>query len=57
MKEYDFETALYKKMYAILCGALSDSLDLLEEGRVWEAKRLIQTALESAEACYIDVDG
>ena len=40
-------------MYAIVCGTLSDSLDLLQEGKIDKAKRFIQEALEKAEDCYI----
>lgn len=56
MKEFDFELAMYKKMYAIVCGTLSDSLELLDDGRVPEAKQLLREALERAEDCYISAD-
>ncbi len=35
----------YRKMYAILCGAASDAIDLLE--------RVFQQALDTAEELYL----
>lgn len=42
----------YKKMYAITCGALSDGVDLLEEGKLDELKALMEKALDDAEYLY-----
>ena len=45
----------YKKMYAILCGAASDALDVLPETEENAAGRaLLQRALDKAEELYID---
>lgn len=45
---------LYQKMYAILCGAASDAIDLLStpEG-VLSAKLRLEQALQDAEELYI----
>lgn len=43
----------YQKMYAILCGALSDSIELLDAKKFAEAKQTLLRALEQAEECYI----
>ena len=47
----------YKKMYAILCGAVSDSLDILEKSSKQQAisnvQKLLQQAMMSAEDIYI----
>ena len=48
------EADMYKKMYSILCGALSDALDLLEEGRVFELRQELTDALDWAEEIYIN---
>lgn len=48
------EADMYKKMYSILCGALSDALDLLEEGRVFELRQTLKESLERAEEIYIN---
>lgn len=46
----------YKKMYALLCGGASDSLDILEAGSDGQAilgvKFLLQQAMERAEHLY-----
>ena len=45
---------LYQKMYAILCGAASDAIDLLftPEGGL-SAKLRLEQALQDAEELYI----
>ena len=46
---------LYKKMYAILCSAASDAIDLLSTPeKVLQARALLEQALEKAEALYLD---
>lgn len=40
-------------MYATLCGGADEALSLLEAGNVWEAKRRLRQALETAEELYI----
>lgn len=46
--------ANYPKMYAILCAAASDAIDLLDEGNIREARQLLQSALLEAEALYLE---
>ena len=46
----------YPKMYAILCGAASEALDLLENGQTQQASALLQSALLEAEELYIKKD-
>ena len=41
------------QMYVTLCGGMDDALTLLEEGNVWEAKRVLLRALETSEELYI----
>ena len=48
------EQERYKKMYAIVCGAASESIDLLPKaGGILQAKVLLETALLSAEELYL----
>lgn len=42
-----------RQMYATLCGGIDGALTLLEAGNVWEAKRKLQSALDTAEDVYI----
>ena len=45
----------YRKMYAILCGAVSDALDALPElPETMEGKELLWTALTKAEELYLE---
>ena len=43
----------YQKMYAILCAAASDVIDLIAAGRQEEAAVLLQSALDTAEELYL----
>lgn len=47
----------YKKMYTVLCGAASDSLDILSKGSdeqaIFSVQFLLQQALMRAEDVYI----
>ena len=44
----------YRKMYALLCGAASDAVDLLEEPEnSLQAKYLLEQALLTAEELYV----
>ena len=43
-----------KQMYATLCGGMDDALTLLEQGNVWDAKRVLLRAMECAEELYIE---
>ncbi len=44
----------YKKMYAILCGAVSDAIDLLQPlPNSEEVRHLLQEALWQVEELYI----
>ena len=48
----------YKRMYAILCAAASEALDLLPELPMnAEGRALLQNALLAAEEVYITEDG
>lgn len=45
----------YAKMYAILCGAISDALDVLPLSvQTLHAKLILEKALRDAEILYID---
>ena len=47
----------YKKMYALVCGAVSDALDLLPETEENQPGReRLQTALLQAEELYISTE-
>lgn len=46
----------YKKMYAILCGAASDAIDLLHEGNSDGALALLSASVAEAEELYLDAD-
>lgn len=46
----------YPKMYAILCGAMSDSVELLDAEKIEEAKQTLLSALERTETLYIDAE-
>ena len=47
----------WKKMYAILCGGISDALDVLPEGADnARAISILQQALEDAEELYLSAD-
>lgn len=44
----------YQKLYAILCGAASEALDLMPEGtNTAAARRCLEQALEEVEEAYI----
>ena len=47
------ESIPYQKMYAILCGAASESVELLDVGKPEEARQTLLDALERAEECYL----
>ena len=46
----------YPKMYALLCGAASDAIDLIGAGRAEQAMQLLQSALLEAEELYVEAD-
>lgn len=47
----------YQKMYAILCGAASDALDVLPEtAETAQGRRLLLEALERAEEIYLEAE-
>ena len=47
----------YQKMYAILCGAASDAVDLLNTPNgPLQAKALLETALLAAEEIYLSTE-
>ncbi len=47
------EAELYRKMYAILCGAYSEALDLLDQGKTIELHGKLTDALARAEELYV----
>ena len=47
---------LYRTLYFKLFGVLADAVELLEAGNVWDAKRLLIEAQQSAEAFFIEHD-
>lgn len=52
MKELD-DIDVLRQMYATLCGGVDDALTLLEAGNVWDARRILQRALDIAEELYV----
>lgn len=47
----------YKKMYAILCGAVSDAIDLIDGANsCLDVKNHLQKALMDAEDIYLEWD-
>ena len=45
----------YKKMYAVLCGAVDDIIDTLEEiPLAFSSAKILRNALEQAEEIYIE---
>ena len=46
----------YKQLYAHLCAAQSDAIDLLERRENFEALLLLRKSLEQAEELYIESD-
>ena len=43
----------YAKMYALLCGAASEAVELIEKDAPEQAARLLKSALPEAEELYI----
>lgn len=43
-----------EKMYAIVCGAASDAIDLMQEDRVQDAINLLGEMLRRAEDLYLE---
>ena len=48
---------IYQKMYARLCGACSQAVDALEEGRPFAAEQILREALLACEEMYIRQPG
>lgn len=48
-----FHSIPYKKMYATLFNAITDALELLEDGNLPEAKALLERAQQATEELYI----
>ena len=44
----------YQKMYAIVCAAASDAIDLMDRGDTTQARELLARALLRAEEIYLD---
>lgn len=47
---------MYKKMYFRLFNAITDVLALLEQGNIWDAKRLLMEAQCATEEMYISAE-
>ncbi len=45
---------MYEKMYAILCGAASDAMDLLQNGETEDALNLLKETLLRTEEIYVE---
>ena len=51
----NMDVTLYQKMYAIVCGAASDAIDLLHSGEnILQAQMLLKNALLQAEELYVN---
>lgn len=49
--------SLYQKMYAIVCAAASDAIDLLRSREnILQAQTLLESALLRAEEMYLDAE-
>ena len=49
--------SLYQKMYAIVCAAASDAIDLLRSREnILQAQTLLERALLRAEEMYLDAE-
>lgn len=48
------EAEMYKKMYAIVCKANSDAMDLMMKWKYREAYMILKLGLSEAEDVYID---
>lgn len=48
---------MYKKMYHILFNGITDVLEMLETGNVWDAKKALMEAQCQAEEVYISWNG
>lgn len=47
------EKDMYARLYATLCGAASDAIELIDAGKTIEARRLLQITLTQAEEYYV----
>ena len=50
------DITLYQKMYAIICAAASDAVDLLSQKNPLQAKFLLEQALLRAEELYLSYE-
>lgn len=51
------ELQLYQKMYAIVCGAASDAIDMLStQNGILQARLTLEQALQRAEELYLNHD-
>ena len=50
------ENRMYKKMYFHLFNAITDVLEALERGNVWDAKRLLMESQCATEEMYISAE-
>ena len=47
------DSPIHARMYAVLCAAAADAIDLIDTGNVPEARSLLEKALGEAEDLYI----
>ena len=48
--------ANYQKLYAILCGAASEAIDLIEDGETEKAAGMLKKALLECEELYVSAE-
>lgn len=48
---------MYRKMYYTLFNAITDALELMEQGEVEKAKRLLEEAQQASEELYMEGEG
>lgn len=46
-------TIPYQKMYTTLFNAITDALNLLEDGDLWDARAVLRRAQQATEELYI----
>ena len=46
----------FRKQYFYLFGVMADAVEALEQGNVWDAKKILIAAMQQAEEEYIEED-
>ena len=47
---------MYEQLYHLLFNSITDALELLEKGNIWDAKTLLKNAQCKAEDIYISYE-